>query len=170
MKDSFVLWFTGLSGAGKTTLANKTKELLLSNNYKVEVLDGDVVRSIFPQIGFTRQERDEHIKRIGFLASILERNGIIVIASFISPYKESRNFVRKICKNFIEVYLSVSLEKCEERDVKGLYRKARLGDIKNFTGIDDPYDVPDNPELAIDTENKTIDESFLTLQNYLKNI
>ena len=153
-----VIWFTGLSGAGKTTLAEKLAAYLKKNGEKCELLDGDTVRNIFPQTGFSKKERDDHVKRMGFLASMLERNGITVIASFISPYRESRDFVRKMCRNFVEVYVSTSLEVCEKRDVKGLYKKARKGEITSFTGIDDPYEAPLNPELRLEAGTKTPDQ------------
>ena len=162
-----VIWFTGLSGAGKTTLAEKLAAYLKAKGEKCELLDGDTVRNIFPQTGFTKKERDEHVKRMGFLASMLERNGITVIASFISPYRESRDFVRKMCRNFVEVYVSTSLEVCEKRDVKGLYKKARRGEIKSFTGIDDPYEPPLHPEITINTAGETVEESLERLLKFL---
>ena len=162
-----VIWFTGLSGAGKTTLAEKLVSYLKNSGVKCELLDGDTVRNIFPQTGFSKKDRDEHVKRMGFLASMLERNGVTVVASFISPYRESRDFLIKMCKNFIEVYVATSLETCEKRDVKGLYKKARKGEITSFTGIDDPYEPPLNSELTIKTDNETVDESFRKLLNYL---
>lgn len=163
----FILWFTGLSGAGKSTLANKIYYYLKRKGCKVEILDGDNIRSILPNTGFSKKERNRHIKKIGILTSILERNSIIVIASFISPYQESRDFIRKNCKNFIEIYLSTSIKECEKRDVKGLYKKVRAGKVKNFTGIDDPYEVPQKPEIIIDTEKQTIKESFNQIMNYV---
>lgn len=166
-KESRVIWFTGLSGAGKTTLAEKLAAYFRNSGTKCELLDGDTVRNIFPQTGFTKKDRDEHVKRMGFLASMLERNGVTVVASFISPYRESRDFVRKMCKNFVEVYVSTSLEVCEKRDVKGLYKKARRGEIKSFTGIDDPYEAPLNPEITINTAEETVKESLGKLLNCL---
>lgn len=163
-----VIWFTGLSGAGKTTLAEKLAAHIKNSGGKCELLDGDTVRNIFPQTGFSKKERDEHIKRMGFLASMLERNGITVVASFISPYRESRDFVRKMCRNFVEVYISTSLEICEKRDVKGLYKKARCGEIVSFTGIDDPYEVPLKPGITINTAEETVSESFEKLLAFLK--
>jgi adenylylsulfate kinase len=163
----FVLWFTGLSGSGKSTLADKLHDTLVARGYRVTRLDGDTVRSVFPNTGFSRDERNSHIKRIGYLASILEQNGIIVIASFVSPYAESRDFVRGLCGNFIEAYIATTLEECERRDVKGLYRTARSGGIKNFTGIDDPYEPPLRPELTITTEGKSIDQSMQEILTYL---
>ncbi len=166
-KDPCVIWFTGLSGAGKTTLAEKLVSYLRNSGVKCELLDGDTVRNIFPQTGFSKKDRDEHVKRMGFLASMLERNGVTVVASFISPYRESRDFVRGMCRNFVEVYVSTSLETCEKRDVKGLYKKARKGEITSFTGIDDPYEPPVQPEITIKTDNETVEESFEKLVGYL---
>jgi len=160
-----VLWFTGLSGAGKSTIAEVVFEKLKSKGLKVEHLDGDKVREVFPKTGFSKDDRNRHIKRVGFLASLLERNGIFVVASFISPYQESRDFVRNQCQNFQEIYVSTPLSVCEQRDAKGLYAKARRGEITQFTGIDDPYEVPDHPEITVDTSNQTIEESVsLVLQ------
>ncbi len=157
--EPFVLWFTGLSGSGKSTLAQMTLKKLKDMGYKVEHLDGDTIRSIFPSTGFTKEDRDHHIKRVGYIASLLEKQGTIVICSFISPYKETRNFVRSITNNFVEVYVSASLEICERRDPKGLYKKARSGEIKNFTGVDDPYEVPENPEITIKTDEMDVNDS-----------
>jgi adenylylsulfate kinase len=146
-----VIWFTGLSGSGKSTIAQKVVGELQAQGFKTEYLDGDMLRQIFPRTGFSRQDREDHVKRAGFLASRLENQGIFVVASLISPYQSSRNEVRQLCRNFLEVYVSTPLEICEKRDPKGLYAKARRGEIKNFTGIDDPYEIPTRPELVIDT-------------------
>ncbi|MDZ7739925.1 MAG: adenylyl-sulfate kinase [Bacteroidales bacterium] len=154
-----VIWLTGLSGSGKSTIAEALYKKLKSKGLKAEYLDGDRVRDIFPKTGFSKEERDRHIKRIGFLASILEKNGVIVIAAFISPYEESRQFVKNLCNNFIEVHVSTPLEECKKRDIKGLYAKAESGEIKNFTGIDDPYEVPLHPDLRIDTTNITVNQA-----------
>ena len=164
----FVLWLTGLPSSGKTTLGNAIYRKLSENGNKVERLDGDKVRSIFPSTGFSKEERDTHIKRVGFLASMLEKNGIIVIASFISPYQESRDFVRSLCRNFIEVYMATPLEECEKRDTKGLYKKARKGDINHFTGINDPYEVPKGAELVINAVNESLEKSTENIVRYLK--
>ena len=150
-----VLWFTGLSGSGKSTIADLVAADLTHRGHRVERLDGDAVRNIFPNTGFTRAERDAHIRRVGYLASTLEKNGVFVVASFVSPYEDSRQFVRSLCPNFIEVYVATPLEECERRDVKGLYAKARRGEIVNFTGIDDPYERPVDSELVIDTREVT---------------
>ena len=165
--DSFVLWITGLSGSGKSTLADLVFAELKKTNNRIEKLDGDIVRDVFPSTGFTESERNEHIKRIGFLASILERNEVIVIASFISPYRKSRKFVRNRCHNFVEIYVKTSLAECEKRDVKGLYKKVRKGEIKNFTGIDAPYEIPQNPELIIDTEMLSQDQAAQKILDYV---
>ncbi len=157
---SFVLWFTGLSGSGKTTLAKALKDLLTGKGLAVELLDGDEVRSLFPNTGFTREERNSHIMRVGHIASLLEKNGIIVLTSLISPYRESRDRVRKMCGNFIEVHVATSLEECMKRDVKGLYEKAGRGDIKNFTGLDDPYEIPLKPDITVNTENRTVPDAM----------
>lgn len=154
-----VIWLTGLSGSGKSTIAEELYKKLKNKELKVEYLDGDRVRDIFPKTGFSKEERDRHIKRIGFLASMLEKNGVIVIAAFISPYEEARQFVRDMCSNFIEVHVSTPLAECKRRDMKGLYAKAEKGEIKNFTGVNDPYEEPLNPELRIDTTNISVKEA-----------
>jgi adenylylsulfate kinase len=146
-----VVWLTGLSGSGKTTIAREVCRELEQRGMDVEYLDGDVIRSVFPNTGFSRAERDAHIRRIGFLASRLERHGVAVVVALVSPYRDSRAFARTLCRNFIEVYVSTPLPVCEARDVKGLYAKARRGEIRQFTGIDDPYEPPITPELALDT-------------------
>ena len=163
----FVLWFTGLSGAGKSTLANRIYGYLKEKNIRVERLDGDAIRTVLPDLGFTKEERDNHIKYLGFLASMLERNGIVAIASFISPYRDARDLVRRLCTNFIEVYVKTPLEICERRDVKGLYKKARKGQIRNFTGVSDPYEGPARPEIVIETDGRSIEESFSVLRDYV---
>ncbi|AHG93582.1 Adenylyl-sulfate kinase (plasmid) [Gemmatirosa kalamazoonensis] len=162
-----VIWFTGLSGAGKSTIADKVYRALQERGLRVERLDGDSVRDIFPATGFTRPERDQHVRRIGFLASKLEQNGVTVVASFVSPYEESRQFVRGLCGRFVEVHVATPLAECEKRDVKGLYAKARRGEITNFTGIDDPYEEPTRPELRLDTAALSLDESTLRVLQYL---
>jgi adenylylsulfate kinase len=161
MKLPAVIWLTGLPASGKTTIAQGVFKYLSDNGYRVEHLDGDIVRTMFPRTGFSKEERDNHIRRVGYLAVLLEKHDVTVVASFISPYRDSRNFVRKLCRQFIEVYVSTPLEICEKRDPKGLYKKARRGEIKEFTGIDDPYEEPLNPELSIDTTGQTIEESTL---------
>jgi adenylylsulfate kinase len=163
----FVLWFTGLPSSGKSTLAREAAAWLAALGAKVEQLDGDEVRSVFPQTGFSREERNLHLKRIGFLAGKLERNGITVVCSFVSPYAESRESVRAMCGNFVEVYVSTPVRECERRDVKGLYRKARRGEIANFTGVDDVYEVPSSPEVCVDTIGRSIEDCLGEVQEFL---
>lgn len=154
--EGMVLWFTGLSGSGKSTIARDVVTALEAEGRRVEYLDGDAIRDIFPATGFTRPERDAHIRRIGWVASRLERHGVTVVASLVSPYEESRRFVRGLCRRFVEVYVSTPFAECARRDVKGLYAKAQAGQIKNFTGLDDPYEAPAAPELTIDTTHLSI--------------
>jgi adenylylsulfate kinase len=167
-KPAFVLWLTGLSGAGKTTLAHRLYNYLELLGRKVELLDGDTLRGVFTNTGFSREARNEHIQRVGFMAGRLEHHGVCVICSFISPYQQARRFVRARCRHFIEVYVKASLEECTRRDVKGLYGKALAGQISSFTGIDDPYEEPEHPELIIDTEKLTIEQSVQQIVDYLK--
>lgn len=163
-----VLWFTGLSGSGKSTIAARLCKQLRQTNLKIEHLDGDAIREVFPNTGFSKAERDMHIKRVGYMASRLEFHGVTVIATFISPYTETRKFVREMCNNFIEIYVSTPISECEKRDIKGLYSKARSGELKQFTGIDDPYEPPDRPEITIDTTHRSVDDACDIIINYLK--
>ena len=156
----FVLWFTGLSGAGKSTLAELATDYLKKKGLQVQQLDGDKIREIFPNTGFSRIERDRHVRRVGYLASMLEHNNVIVVAALISPYEETRQQVRELCRNFVEVYVDTPLDVCEERDPKKLYQRARAGEIQHFTGIDDPYEPPPQPEVRVRTEGMSVDQSF----------
>src|SRR5215218_608282 len=158
-----VLWFTGLSGSGKSTIATRVHQELLRRGVDVEYIDGDALREVFPQTGFTREEREEHLRRTGYMASRLAAHGITVVASFVSPYRESRDFIRGLCPEFLEIYVATPLEECERRDVKGLYARARRGEITNFTGIDDPYEVPEHPELTLDTRALSVDQCVATV-------
>lgn len=169
-RAAFVLWFTGLSGSGKSTLADIVTEELTSQGRQVERLDGDILRGVFPNTGFSRQARDEHIKRVGFLASRLEHHGVIVVASFISPYREARRFVRGLCSRFIEVYVKASVKECTRRDVKGLYKKVKNGEIAQFTGISDPYEEPENPEIVVNTELQSIEDSVKQVLDYIARV
>jgi adenylylsulfate kinase len=154
------IWFTGLSGAGKTTISRAVGKELKSSGYKVELLDGDVVRqNLTKGLGFSKEDRDENIRRVGFVAELLTRNQVIVLVSAISPYREIRQQVRERIGNFVEVYVNAPLAVCEQRDVKGLYKKARAGEIKNFTGIDDPYEPPLNSEVECRTDLESLEES-----------
>jgi adenylylsulfate kinase len=145
-----VLWFTGLSGSGKSTIGAALVEALRARGLEVEHLDGDTVRGMFPT-GFTRGARDQHIRRMGFIAGLLERHGVWVVATFVSPYRAARAFARAQCRRFVEIHVSTPLAVCERRDVKGLYARARRGEIDHFTGISDPYEAPARPDVAIDT-------------------
>ena len=154
------LWFTGLSGAGKTTISQAVEKELRSRDCNIEVLDGDIVRqNLTKGLGFSKADRDENIRRIGFVAHLLSRNGVIVLVSAISPYRAIRDEVRQRIGDFIEVFVNAPLAVCEERDVKGLYKRARAGEIKQFTGIDDPYEAPLNPEIECRTDQESLEES-----------
>jgi len=154
-----VLWFTGLSGSGKSTIAVRVHQELVRRKVDVEYIDGDALREVFPQTGFTRAEREEHLRRTGYMASRLAAHGVTVVASFVSPYRDARDFIRRLCPRFLEIYVATPLEECERRDVKGLYARARRGEIRNFTGIDDPYEVPERPELSLDTRELSVEQS-----------
>jgi adenylylsulfate kinase len=154
------VWFTGLSSSGKTTICREVEKVLQSRGYKLEVLDGDLVRqTLNKSLGFSKEDRDENIRRIGFMAHLLTRNNVIVLVSAISPYRQVREDVRRRIGDFIEVHVNAPLEVCEQRDVKRLYEKARAGKIQNFTGIDDPYESPLNPEVECKTDLETPEES-----------
>jgi adenylylsulfate kinase len=153
-----VLWFTGLSGSGKSTIAVRVHEELVRRGVDVEYIDGDALREVFPNTGFTRAEREEHLRRTGYMASRLAAHGVTVVASLVSPYRGSRELIRTLCREFVEIYVATPLDECERRDVKGLYARARRGEIKNFTGIDDPYEPPENPELTLDTRALSVEE------------
>ena len=159
-QTGFTLWFTGLSGTGKSTIANILEKELKKSGLKVETLDGDIVRTHLSKgLGFSKEDRDTNIKRIGYVASLLSRNGVIAIGAAISPYRKIRNEVREIHENFIEIYAKCPLEELEERDVKGLYKKARAGEIPQFTGISDPYEEPMDPEIMVETDKEKPEES-----------
>lgn len=164
------VWFTGLSGAGKTTIRMAVEQELRSQGYKVEVLDGDIVRqNLTKGLGFSKDDRDENIRRIGFVAHLLTRNDVIVLVSAISPYRTIRDEVRQKIGNFIEVYVNAPLEVCEQRDVKGLYKKARAGEIKQFTGIDDPYEPPISPEVECKTDRETLEDCTAQVLTAMRN-
>ncbi|MEM7555694.1 MAG: adenylyl-sulfate kinase [Cyanobacteria bacterium P01_A01_bin.84] len=159
-QSGVAIWFTGLSGAGKTTITQAVAEKLRAQGCKLEVLDGDVVReNLTKGLGFSKADRDENIRRIGFVTHLLTRNGVVVLISAISPYREIRQEVKNKIGDFVEVYVNAPLKVCEERDVKGLYKRARAGEIKNFTGIDDPYEPPLNPTVECRTDLEELDES-----------
>lgn len=159
LEKGFTIWFTGLSGSGKTTIAHVLVNRLKQLGKKVEVLDGDVVRTNLSKgLGFSKEDRDTNIKRIGFVAHLLSRNGVVAICAAISPYQEIRDYNRELIEDFVEVYTKCDLDTLVGRDVKGLYKKALAGEIKGFTGVDDPYEAPENPEVLIETNQGTPEE------------
>jgi len=166
-QEAFVLWFTGLSGSGKSSLASEAVKILKRRGLKVEWLDGESIQTLFPETGFSRSERTVHLKRMAFLASVLERNGVTVVCSFISPYRDVRDFGRSICKNFIEAYVSTPLEACEKRDRSGLYKKARAGAITDLSGLNSKYEEPLSPELRFDFSKLELKDALTELESYL---
>jgi adenylylsulfate kinase len=169
----FTLWMTGLSGSGKSTITDVLIDEFEDRDIPLEVLDGDVVReNLSKGLGFSKEDRDINIRRIAFVADLLSRNGVPVITAAISPYREIRDEARKMHEDagatFVEVYVATSLEDCEARDTKGLYAKARSGEIKEFTGISDPYEEPLNPEVRVETHDKTPEESAQQVMAYLE--
>lgn len=166
------MWFTGLSGAGKTAIAEPLAERLRERGLKVERLDGDIVRKdLTSDLGFTKEDRDENIKRVTFVAKLLSRNGVGVICSFISPYRERRARTRREIEegaSFLEVFVDCPLEVCAERDVKGLYAQAYAGEIENFTGVSDPYETPEDPDIVCRTAEQTVAESVDHVLGYLE--
>jgi adenylylsulfate kinase len=170
-QKGFTIWFTGLSGAGKSTLAEMLYHELRKREMKIELLDGDVVRTNLSKgLGFSKEDRDTNILRIGFVANLLTRNGVGVIVSAISPYRDARNQSRAMIQEFVEVFVHATVEECARRDVKGLYEKALAGQIKGFTGVDDPYEPPSSPEIYIDTMNQEPDESLQSILDRLVEI
>ena len=168
---SVIIWFTGLSGSGKSTLAHSVEEGLYKLGCRTIVLDGDNVRhGLSSDLTFSDDDRKENIRRIGEAAKLMMEAGVITMTAFISPFKKDRNLVRQLLPqgDFIEIYCKASLETCESRDVKGLYKRARAGEIKNYTGIDSPYEAPDNPELIIDTESESLEKSVAKVIDFLK--
>ena len=168
---SAVLWFTGLSGSGKSTLAHALEEKLFQKGCRTFVLDGDNVRhGLNSNLDFSESDRTENIRRISEVSKLMLESGLIVMTAFISPFNKDRNEAKRLISNddFIEIYCKASLEICEARDVKGLYKKARAGKIKNYTGIDSPYEVPENPDLIIDTDNETLDNAVFKILNFLE--
>ncbi len=170
MNKGVVVWFTGLPCSGKTTIAKEVKKILEEKNIDVELLDGDTVRDYIKNKDFSKEGRNKHLRYIALMAKLLAQRGVVVLCSFVSPYRENRDFARSICNNFIEVYVNTPLEICIKRDVKGMYKKALAGEIKGFTGVDDPYEEPENPELVIETQNESVAESAAKVIAKLKEL
>lgn len=169
MSEGFTLWFTGLSGAGKSTISTLVEQELRARGLRVELLDGDVVRTNLSRgLGFSKEDRDENVRRIGFVCQLLSRNGVAVIAAFISPYREIRDEVRARIGRFVEVYVECPIETLIERDVKGLYRKALAGEIANFTGVSDPYEPPLHPEIVVRTGQQSPEQSVAAIVERLE--
>lgn len=167
----FTLWFTGLSGAGKTTVSRRVAEELLARGLKVEVLDGDVVReNLSKGLGFSKEDRDTNIRRIGWVCEVLSRNGVVAIAAAISPYREIRDELRGKIGHFVEVYAECPIDVLAERDVKGLYKKALAGELKNFTGVSDPYEPPLAAEVVYHSDRETVDESVARVLDKLEEL
>lgn len=168
---TFLIWFTGLSGSGKSTIANVVEQELYKLGIKTYTLDGDNIRKgINNDLTFTPEDRTENIRRIAEIAHLMVDAGLVVLAAFVSPCKKDRDNIKNIVKdvNFVEVYINTSVEECERRDVKGLYKKARAGEIKNMTGISAPYEAPENPDIEIKTEEKSVDQAVQEIMNYIK--
>jgi adenylylsulfate kinase len=169
--SSFLIWFTGLSGSGKSTIANALEHKLHEDGIKTYTLDGDNVRHrLNKDLTFSPQDRTENIRRIAEVAGLMIDAGLVVLAAFVSPYKKDRDNIRSIVKdvNFVEVFVNTSIEECEKRDVKGLYKKARAGEIKNMTGISAPYEPPANPDVEIKTEEQSIEEAVAKIYDAIK--
>jgi adenylyl-sulfate kinase len=167
----FTIWFTGLPCCGKTTIADQVALLLKNKNYTVEQLDGDIIRrGVTRDLGFSKEDRDENIKRVTSITKTLTQNNVIVLTSFVSPYRTQRRNARKEIKKFIEVYVRCPVEICIQRDVKGMYTKALEGKITHFTGVDDPYEEPEHPELILDTDKETVEESVRKVLNKIEEL
>lgn len=165
----FTLWFTGLSGSGKSAIADEVAKIFIHRNMKVERLDGDIVRkSLTRDLGFSKEDRDKNIERVTFVAKLLSRNGVATLVSFISPYREKRDEARSVIENFIEVFAKCPVEVLIERDIKGLYKKALSGEIPNFTGVSDPYEEPEHPEIVVETDKETLEESVNNVLKWLE--
>jgi len=174
-EKGFVLWFTGLSAAGKSSVAEAVYTKLSQGGVRIEILDGDIMRkNLTCDLGFSRKDRDENIRRVGFISNLLSRNGVVVVAAFIAPYEEQRRRLKKNVYNFIEIFVDAPIEVCTKRDPKGMYKKANDGEIKLFTGVSDRYDIPNNPDIHLHSSVMTIDEcrdvviEYLFAKKYLK--
>ncbi len=168
--NSFLIWFTGLSGSGKSTIANLVEQVLHKRGIKTYTLDGDNIRNgINNDLSFSPQDRTENIRRIAEIANLMIDAGLVVLAAFVSPYKKDRENIKKTVKdvNFVEIYINTSVKECERRDVKGLYKKARAGEIKNMTGVSAPYETPENPDIEIKTEEESIEDSVTKIIDFI---
>ena len=167
----FTAWFTGLPCSGKTTVADAVADVLRERGYRVERLDGDIVRKdLTSDLGFSKEDRDENIKRVTFVSKLLSRNGVVVLATFVSPYRERRRKTREDIGNFVEVFVRCPVDVCIERDVKGMYKKALVGEITGFTGVDDPYEEPENPEVILHTDRENLEESVQNVLDRLQKL
>lgn len=168
-KKGLVIWLTGLPCSGKTSISEKIEEYFRKKDVPVQRLDGDVLRkTINNDLGFSKKDRDENIRRVTHIAKMLADNGVNVVVAFVSPYRRMREFARELCDNFIEVHVNCSIEECQRRDVKGMYAKALAGEISDFTGVQDPYEDPQNPEVVVKTEKESIEESFQKIIGYIE--
>lgn len=169
-QKSYVIWLTGLPCSGKTTLSKKIEEYFQENALPIQRLDGDVVReTISKDLSFSKEDRDRNIERISYVAQMLSRNGVHVVSAFVTPYQEMRDFARSLCDHaiFVEVYVDCHIDTCKERDVKGMYAKAERGEIVDFTGVQDPFEIPQNPEVTVNTQKESIEESLKKIIAYL---
>jgi adenylyl-sulfate kinase len=167
----FTAWFTGLPCSGKTTIADGVAEIFRKKGFKVERLDGDIIRKeLSRDLGFSKKDRDENIRRVTYIAKLLTRNGVAVLATFISPYIERRRKTREEIGNFVEIYVRCPIEVCMNRDVKGMYKKALAGEIIDFTGVNDPYEEPENPEVIIDTDKESLEVSIKKVLKKIKEL
>lgn len=171
LQRGVTLWFTGLPSSGKSTIARLVERQFKKWKLKTELLDGDVVRTHLTKgLGFSKEDRDANVKRIGFVCQLLTRNDVAAIASAVSPYRDARDQVRRMVGNFVEIFVKTSVDECQKRDVKGLYQKARAGELKGMTGVDDPYEEPLNPEIICETENETPEQSAAKVINRLESL
>lgn len=170
-QNGFTLWFTGLPCSGKSTIADAVAEELRQRGLKAERLDADIIRRhLWKELGYSKEDRDENIRRVTFLAKLLTRNGIAVLASFISPYREMRNYARREISDFVEIYVRCPVEVCIQRDARGMYKKALAGEIQNFTGVSDPYEEPLNPEVLIDSDKEVLEESLAKVIHKIRSL
>jgi len=170
-QKGFTLWFTGLPCSGKSTIADAVAEELRQRGLKAERLDADIIRKhLWKELGYSKEDRDENIRRATFLAKLLTKNGIAVLTSFISPYRELRDYARREIGDFVEIYVKCPVEVCIQRDSRGMYKKALAGEIQNFTGVSDPYEEPLNPEIIIESDNDTLEETIARIMERLEEL